>query len=64
MVCLAFLVLASLTFTPLVIPAGKSTPSLGSLPYTLWVGILQFGLFILLTFIGTRVHPANEEDEA
>lgn len=63
MTCIAAILLAILTFTPLVIPAGVSTPRLGPLPYTLWMGFVVAGLFVTLTWIGTRVHPVNEEEE-
>lgn len=55
--CLAAVLLAVVTFTPLVIPEGRSTPTLVGLPYTLWVGVLVSLVFVVLTFVGTRVHP-------
>ena len=51
------------SFTPLVIPMGRSTPTLAGLPYTLWVGGLVSVGFIVLTFVGTRVHPDRESPE-
>ena len=45
-----------LVFTPLIIPPGKSTPELFGLPYTLWVGILVYIIFITLIIIGISVH--------
>ncbi|WP_247234152.1 hypothetical protein [Telluribacter sp. SYSU D00476] len=56
---LAALLLAA-TFTPLVIPVGQSQPSLFSLPYTLWTGILISVLFVVLVFIGAYYHPSRK----
>jgi len=33
------------------------------MPYSLWVGILTTMGFVLLTFIGTIVHPGKKEEE-
>ena len=57
------ILLSLLTFTPVIIPAGKFTPQLGNIPYTLWVGILLYFGFLALTFIGTRVHPGRNNEE-
>ncbi len=54
-------VIIILTFTPLVTPAGKHTPSLMGMPYLLWVGILDSLLLVGITWIGTRVHPGRKE---
>ena len=56
--------LTAITFTPLVIPAGEYQPELFGMPYTLWVSILITILLVLLTFIGTLVHPGRNSDEA
>ena len=61
--CCGIVLVAVLTFTPLVIPVGVHKPSLGPLPYSLWMGFLSVALMVGITFIGTRVHPANEEEE-
>ena len=62
--CVALVViLSALTFTPLVIPAGQFQPELFGIPYTLWVSILLTILLVLLTYIGTRVHPGRNSDE-
>ncbi|MEQ9438777.1 MAG: hypothetical protein RIG62_06995 [Cyclobacteriaceae bacterium] len=55
--------LTILTFTPLVIPAGVFEPMLFGIPYTFWVSFLVMLLFVLLTYIGTRVHPGRNEKE-
>jgi len=58
------LVLACITFTPLVIPYGIHKPSLLSLPYTLWTGLIVALIFVFLTYLATRVQPGEEEDES
>jgi hypothetical protein len=49
-----------ITFTPLVIAPGKITPTLFSMPYTLWVSILITILLVVLTYIGGRIQLKNE----
>lgn len=54
-------ILVILTFTPLVTPAGVYEPMLFNMPYTLWAGILLAILMVLVTYLGTRVHPGRNE---
>ena len=56
-------VLSLLTFTPLIIPAGQHRPFFLGTPYTLWSGLLLTALLVLLTWVGTRVHPAEDEPD-
>ena len=58
--CAAAILLTILAFSPLVIPEGKHLPMLAGLPYTLWMGILLSAALVLLTYLATRVHPAEE----
>ncbi len=58
----AFL-LTIVTFTPLVIPKGVFEPKLFGMPYTLWMTILITMLYVVLTFIGTKVHPGKDTDK-
>ena len=62
--CTAVILLSILTFTPLVIPQGKYIPQLFGIPYSLWIGILITVGFVVLTFIGTVVHPGKKEEES
>lgn len=55
--------LSAVAFTPLVMPTGRFQPELFGIPYTLWVSILITILLVLLTYIGTRVHPGRNSDE-
>ncbi|WPP49503.1 hypothetical protein [Catalinimonas niigatensis] len=57
------IVLTVLTFTPLVIPHGVYRPELFGMPYTLWMTILITILYVVLTFIGTKVHPGKDTDK-
>ncbi len=64
-VCVAAVVLLSaLTFTPLVMPAGIYQPELFGIPYTFWTSFLITILLVLLTLVGTRVHPGRNSDDA
>ena len=54
--------LCVVSFTPLVIPADKSTPMFLGVPRTLWAGILVYAAMVVLTFIGTRVHPEADDN--
>ena len=58
------LLLAVLTFTPLVMPYGVHQPSLLHLPYTLWTGLIVAILLVCLTWLAVRWHPGRKEDES
>jgi hypothetical protein len=63
-ICIALaLLLTIITFTPLVIPVGVYRPTLLGMPYTLWMTILITILYVVLTFIGSRVHPGRKDEE-
>jgi hypothetical protein len=61
-VTLVLLILA-LGYTPLFIPAGVYKPAVFGIPYSLWLGILVTAILVVLTFIGSRVHPGTDEME-
>lgn len=58
---IAVLIMTVLVFTPLVTPAGKSAPFFMGMPYALWVGIVVTLILLLLTIVGSLVHPGREE---
>lgn len=60
--CGAVIVVAILTFTPVITPAGRYQPKLMGMPYTLWMGILQAIILVVITYVGTRVHPGRKND--
>ena len=53
------ILLAALGLSPVVIPAGVFKPGFLGMPYTLWLGILVCICLVLVTYIGSRVHPGN-----
>ena len=61
--CIAAVVLCILPFTPLVIPSGVYKPMLFGIPYSLWTSFLITVALVILTFIGTRVHPDMKDEE-
>ena len=64
-VCCALAIFFSLiTFTPLIIPQNQIGPLLLGIPYSLWTSFLITVILVVLTYIGTRVHPGiNHEEE-
>lgn len=63
-ICVTLVVMLSLlTFTPLIMPTGMYQPELFGIPYTFWTSFLLTVLLVVLTFIGTRVHPGRNSDE-
>jgi hypothetical protein len=50
-----------ITFTPLVMADGKTSPKLLSMPFTLWVSILITILLVVLTYFGGRFHLKDNE---
>ncbi len=59
----ATIVICILSYTPLVIPSGVSTPTLWGLPRTLWLGLLVYLAIVAVTFVATRVHPDIDDEE-
>jgi hypothetical protein len=63
-VCTALVVLLILlTFTPLIIPAGVYKPMVLGIPYTLWACFLITVALVVITYIGSKVHPGLDEEE-
>jgi len=59
----AAIILSLLVFTPLVIPKGVYQPELLGIPYTLWTSFLITVALVVLTYLGTKVHRTDEEEE-
>jgi hypothetical protein len=57
------ILLCLLTFTPFVIPKGVHTPELLGVPYSLWTSFLITVTLVFLTYLGTKVHRSEEEEE-
>lgn len=63
-ICIAiFIILSVISFTPLVLPQEVYKPELFGIPYTLWISFLITLAFVLLTYVGTRLHPGNKDME-
>ena len=50
------IILSILIFTPLVTPKNIFRPEVLGLPYTLWMGILVYILFVALILLGIMAH--------
>ncbi len=61
--CLGVLLLAVLTFTPLVTPLGIPEPYWLGIPRTLWAGILIYLSITVLTWVGSRVYLSDRSEE-
>ncbi len=62
--CAAMVLVAIVSFTPIVIPPGQHEPTLAGLPRTLWTGLLVSVTIILLVLVGAYVHPDRDHDES
>ena len=58
-----FIILTIISFSPLIIPQGQFKPELFGIPYTMWTGFLITISLVVLTFIGTKLHPGTKEKE-
>jgi len=56
------ILLTALGLSPLVIPSGIFKPGFLGMPYTLWMGSLVCICLVLMTYIGSRVHPGNNNE--
>jgi hypothetical protein len=61
--CAVMVVLCILALSPLVLAPGQPNPMLWGLPRTLWLGLLIYGLMVLVTFIATRVYPQDPDHD-
>lgn len=55
------IMLLVLGYTPLMIPNGVYKPVLLGLPYSLWTSFLVTVALVVLTYIGSKVHPGSDE---
>ena len=62
--CVVAFGLMALAFSPLILATGQSGPELFGIPRTLWSGIAISIAFVLLTLIGSKVHPDRESNKA
>lgn len=56
-------ILAVLTYTTLIIPKGVHKPMILGIPYSLWTSFIITVALVVLTYLGSKVHPGNDEEE-
>jgi hypothetical protein len=56
-------VLIVVAYTPLMLPHGIYKPAIFGIPYSLWVSFLITVALVVLTYIGSKVHPGSDEGE-
>ena len=56
-------VILVLGYTPLMIPEGVYRPALFGIPYSLWLSIVMTIVLVTLTYIGSKVHPGEDEEK-
>ena len=56
------ILIVAITFSPLIIKPDKVNPSVLGLPFTLWTSILTTIALVVLTYLGGRVSPNDEEE--
>jgi hypothetical protein len=57
------MVLMVLGYTPLMIPNGIYKPMILGIPYSLWTSFMVTVALVVLTYIGSKVHPGSDERE-
>ena len=57
------IILGVVVYTPLITPNGIYKPTLAGIPYSLWTSFLITVALVVLTSIGTKVHPGRDEGE-
>lgn len=50
-------------YTPLMLPHGVYKPSVLGIPYSLWVSFVITVALVVLTYIGSKVHPGLDDEE-
>lgn len=53
--------LVIVTFSPLIIPANESDPSLFGIPFTLWASFLLSALFVVLAYLVSLVNKERND---
>ena len=63
-ICVILVVgLIILAYTPLMLPNGVYKPTILGIPYSLWTSVLITIALVVLTYIGSKVHPRSDEGE-
>jgi hypothetical protein len=61
--CISAAIIVVIGFTSLALPENEHHPKFLGIPYALWVSMLLSVLLVLLTVLGTLVHPGNAKSE-
>ncbi len=61
--CISAAAIVIIGLTPLTIPENVFHPKFLGVPYTLWVSMLLSVLLVILTILGTLVHPGKNKSE-
>lgn len=61
--CISAAAIVIIGFTSLTIPENILHPKFLGMPYTLWVSMLLSILLVVLTILGTLVHPGKDKSE-
>jgi len=59
---ISVILIIAITFSPLIITPDKINPSIIGLPFTLWTTIFTTIALVVLTYLGGRVSPNDEEE--
>ena len=63
-ICVILVVLLIIVaYTPLMLPHGVYKPVILGIPYSLWLSFLITVALVVLTYIGSKVHPGSDEGE-
>ena len=60
---IAVIVIMVVGYTPIMLPSGVHKPMVLGIPYSLWVSFLATVALVVLTYLGSRFHPGEEEEE-
>ncbi len=58
------ILITTIGLSPLVIPTFVFNPKLFGVPYTLWMGFILTSLLVILTFLGSKVHPGEDNSKS
>lgn len=60
---IAVITLTVIGYTPLMIPGGVYKPMILGIPYSLWLSFVITVALVILTYLGSKVHPGRDGEE-
>lgn len=60
---ISVVIISAIGLSPLVVPNYVFEPKLFGAPYSLWMGFVLTSLLVVLTFLGSRVHPGEDNSK-